>query len=310
MFCNAIDIFWSGSKYPFSAANPNQYPVRKEEFLIKAQKITAILLAVVIAVTMTTSAFASIGGYGSGTVGSDSGGGGGGGSGSGGGGGAAAYTPPATGTAENPAPATTTTVNNAVTAAINAAIGAAVNAAANAAASSAQASPNGGAVIKLTNVSTITAAVIQNAIRQATSRSEITTATVTVDAVENGVVLSRVYITPAAAAALTGTVNLAVSTKSQAVASAVSTFTRFFDNNIAAVSLGQRGAFGANIQLAVKLDLSKLNQQSLVFYTYDAATGRYARINATYKVDAKGYLHFVTPVGGEIVISDKPLTRK
>ena len=290
----------SGSKYPFSAANLNHHQARKEEFIIKIRRITAIILALVIAVSLATSAFASIGGYGSGTV-SDSGGG----SGSGGGGGAASYTPTTTTpTANNPAPATTTAVNNAITAAINAVINAAVSGA------GAQTSSSGGAIIKLTNVSTITAAVIQNAIRQATSRSEVRTATVTVDAVENGVVLSRVYITPAVAASLTGTVNLAVSTKNQAAASAVSTFTKFFNNNIAAVSLGQKGAFGANIQMAVKLDLSKLNTQSLVFCAYDAATGKYARINATYKVDAKGYLHFATPVGGEIVISDKPLARK
>jgi hypothetical protein len=203
--------------------------------------------------------------------------------GGGGGGGASSYTPPS---ADNPVPATATQV---------------------AAAAAASTSAAGVAVVRLSTVSTVSASAIQDALTRAAGTGA---ARLQVDALDGRTVVSRVYIDQAAAAALTGTVNLAVFTRSDAVNRANGTFKRYFDNNIASIGLGQQGAFGANIRMAVKVDLSQLNTASLVFYAYDAATGKYAPLQTTYSVDANGYLHFSTPVGGTIVISDKPLARR
>jgi hypothetical protein len=88
-------------------------------------------------------------------------------------------------------------------------------------------------------------------------------------------------------------------------------FEQYFTNDVAVVSLGQKGAYGADIPMAVKLDLSALNLETLVFYAFDSATGSYTQIPATgYTMDANGYLHFTTPVGGDIVISDAPLAAR
>lgn len=232
---------------------------------MRIHKIAAIILALVVAASLSVSAFASIGGYAS---------------------------SPSTPTASNPAPATAAQVTEAVNNAIKQA-----------------ASSGGQAAVTLVNVSTVPAASIKNVFTQA-AKSGVTDTVVRLDAKEGNTVLSRVYVDAATAAKLTGTVDFSVATKGAAVDKAISTFEKAFDNKIAAVSLGQKGAFGADIKMAVKADLSKLNTSNLVFYAFDKTTGKYAKLAVEYKVDAKGYLHFSTPVGGDIIISDKPLARK
>jgi hypothetical protein len=266
---------------PFQLHPLQKHPARKEEPIMHMNRIIAAIVAIAIAMCLTVGAFASQGGYGSGTVSS------GGGSGSGGGGGASAYTPPS---ASNPVPATEAQVA--------------------AAAAASRPSPGGQAVIKLTNVSTIAASAIQSALQRVAAASGVTSAQIQIDAMDGRTIVSRVYIDQATAAALSGTVNFAVFTQGNDVNRANGTFKRYFDNNIASIALGQKGAYGASIRMAVKVDLSQLKADSLVFYAYDAATGRYARVTTTYSVDSKDYLHFSTPVGGTIVISDKPLARK
>lgn len=230
---------------------------------MRIRKIAAIILALVVAASLSVSAFASIGGYASSPISS------------------------------NPTPVTTTQVTTTATEAIKQAV----------------ASGNGQATVSLVNVSTVPAASIKSVFTQAT-KAGVANTVVQLDAKEGSTVLSRIYVDAATAAKLTGTVDFSVSTKGAAVDSAINKFEKAFDNKIAAVSLGQKGAFGADIKMAVKVDLSKLNKSNLVFYAYDKTTGKYAKLTAEYKIDSKGYLHFSTPVGGDIIISDKPLARK
>lgn len=246
---------------------------------MRIRKTAAVVLALIVVMSLAMPVFAATG-YGSGTSGSGS-----------------SYTPPSTSstpTASNPAPVTTTQVTAAATEAIKQA---------------ATASGGGQATVSLVNVSTVPAAAIKNVFTQAT-KAGVTNTVVQLDAKEGGVVLSRVYVDAAAAAKLTGTVDFSVKTNGAAVTNTVNKFEKLFDNKIAAVSLGQKGAFGADIKMAAKVDLSKLDTKNLVFYAYDKTTGKYAKLTPTYRVDSKGYLHFSTPVGGDIIISDKLLARK
>jgi predicted ribonuclease toxin of YeeF-YezG toxin-antitoxin module len=165
------------------------------------------------------------------------------------------------------------------------------------------------ATVKMVNVTTVSATALQDVFAQAAAAEK--TAVVNVDVVAGNAVATRVYVTEAIAAALTGDVNLSVSVDPAVTAPTVNFFNTYFSNEVAVVSLGQQGAYGASIPMAVQLDLTNLNTETLVFYSYDKATNTYTAIPAAnYRIDGKGYLHFTTPVGGEIVITDAPLTLK
>ena len=84
----------------------------------------------------------------------------------------------------------------------------------------------------------------------------------------------------------------------------------YFANDMAAVTFGQKGSFGMNVPVALKADLSALNVNSLQFYSYDVASNSYSEIATEYSIDRNGYVHFTTPTGNSVVITDAPLTAK
>lgn len=127
------------------------------------------------------------------------------------------------------------------------------------------------------------------------------------DVMKGNAVESRLYIDPAKAT-LTTDLNLGVSLENKPV---TDLFGKYFDNEIAIVKFEQVGTFGMPVNVAVKLDLSKLNTQTLKFYNYNPETNTYAEIPApAYYIDTAGYLHFTTTLGNNVLITDKALTRK
>lgn len=84
----------------------------------------------------------------------------------------------------------------------------------------------------------------------------------------------------------------------------------YFANDMAVVTFGQKGSFGMNVPVALKADLSALNVNSLQFYSYDVASNNYSEIATEYSIDRNGYVHFTTPTGNSVVITDAPLTAK
>ena len=273
---------------------------------MRLRKAAAILLALVVVASLSVSAFAAVG-YGDGARPNvppftpsipwfPEGGrvvGGGGGSGGGGGGNFsgfwAAVTPSAP-TFSAPTPATPGQVSLAATAAIRQAVATGER-----------------ANVVLTNVSTVPASAIQSVFTQAAGAGA-SGAIVHLDTIQRDRVLSRIFIDNTTAAALSGTVDFTLRTSGPEVRRTARIFERHFNNNVAVVSLGQRGAFGATIRMAVMVDLSGLNTNSLVFYAYDREANAFARITTGFRIDANGYLHFSTPVGGDIIITDRPLT--
>lgn len=127
------------------------------------------------------------------------------------------------------------------------------------------------------------------------------------DVMKGNAVESRLYIDPAKAT-LTTDLNLGVSLENKPV---TDLFGKYFDNEIAIVKFEQVGTFGMPVNVAVKLDLSKLNTQTLKFYNYNPKTNTYAEMTApAYYIDTAGYLHFTTTLGNNVLITDKALTRK
>ncbi|MCL2057071.1 MAG: CAP domain-containing protein [Oscillospiraceae bacterium] len=114
----------------------------------------------------------------------------------------------------------------------------------------------------------------------------------------------RVSINPARA---TKSIDLSASTLSEGARKTDERFRRFYKNDIAVISLGQKGDFGMAAAFALKVGIKTDN---LVFYTYDAEKNTRALLRSvTYRVDDKGYVHFSTPRAGDIVISDGVLRR-
>jgi hypothetical protein len=254
------------------------------------RKTAALILALVVVFSFAAPVSAATG-YGPGTVdsgsSSDSG-----------------YVPPAAApSAMNPAPVTPAQVTEAVNTAIEQAVAAAA-----VAIEAGEAGEVVEAKVTLTNVSTVPASAIQTAFTAAATAG-VEDLKINVDSKLGKTVLSRIYLDEAAATGLSGTVDLTVKTQGSEVNKAVKTFEKFYSNKVAAVSLGQKGAYGATLKMAVKADLSKLNTSTLVFYVYNKETNSFAILNTTYTIDANGYLHFSTPVGGDIIITDKPLSK-
>lgn len=76
----------------------------------------------------------------------------------------------------------------------------------------------------------------------------------------------------------------------------------------AVIKLEQSGNYGGTVNIGAKADLSKLNTKSLLFYTYDAKTGKLAKLNPGsdgYSIDKNKYLRFSTNKGGYIIVTDK-----
>lgn len=84
-----------------------------------------------------------------------------------------------------------------------------------------------------------------------------------------------------------------------------------YSNKFVAIDFFQEGSFGTIVDVAAKVDLTGLDTSSLDFYSYNMLTNKQRKIeNPNYTIDEKGYLHFSTDLGGTIMITDKPLTKK
>ena len=131
------------------------------------------------------------------------------------------------------------------------------------------------------------------------------------DTMSGSGVQGRLYVQPALLTGLAADLQLGVYTDPAQTAATTSLFGQYFNNSIVTVSFGQQGGFGARLQVAVKADLSGLNVKTLYFYSYDRASNSYTRIQSpAYWVDLSGYLHFYTSLGGDVIITDKPLALK
>jgi hypothetical protein len=164
------------------------------------------------------------------------------------------------------------------------------------------AASNGSATARLTNPGEISLDVMQDMADQAGD----TALRVNADSVVGNVVDVRISLDPSQA---TSGLNLSASTVNAAAVSVETQFERFFTNDVMSVSLGQTGSFGMTVQIAAKV-ADGFDTSDLVFYTYNRTTNTYSRIAApAYWIDANGYVHFSTNVGGNIIISNGALQK-
>jgi len=174
------------------------------------------------------------------------------------------------------------------------------------------------ASVTFNNVSSLTPEAIKainDAVAAAEAKSGVkVNLTVNLDKVVNGRVVTRISLNPADLANITRAVNTTVSydVTDRAVKSVLDRFNKYFANDIVVVSYGEVSPLtGVNAEFCAKLDLSALNTNTLVVYSYDRATNVYARVAApNFFVDVNGYAHVTAPFGGSLVITDGPLVSK
>lgn len=173
----------------------------------------------------------------------------------------------------------------------------------------AQISKGGSAVVRTQNAVSIT----PDALRQLAQAGADSKKTVTLhaDTIWKGAVQGRLYVDTAALSGAAQAVGLGVYTDPAKTAPVSRRFNRYYENTMRVVALEQQGSFGVALEIAAKLDLTGLNTESLVFYSYDVKTNTYTRLeNTSYWVEANGYLHFRTVLAGSILVTDHALTRK
>ncbi|MCI8350410.1 MAG: hypothetical protein HFJ86_04490 [Oscillospiraceae bacterium] len=164
--------------------------------------------------------------------------------------------------------------------------------------------------VKVKNAGSITPAALKS-MRLTTEASGGKAKLLADSTTPDGKVAARLYIDPAKSFYVDKEIKLGVSMEKKDVQKTQDTFEKHFDNKVSVVHFEHQGTFGMNIDAAVKVDLSGLNTKNLMFYSYDPATNRYAPIkDPNAYVDENGFLHFTTSIGGDLVITDKPLTSR
>jgi hypothetical protein len=76
------------------------------------------------------------------------------------------------------------------------------------------------------------------------------------------------------------------------------------------VHMNQQDILAAPVEIAVKVDLSKLDKDNLLFYAYDKENKKVIKLNTSYRIDKNGFLHFRTDKAYDILIVDEKLTKK
>ena len=128
------------------------------------------------------------------------------------------------------------------------------------------------------------------------------------DSMDGNNVDVRLSVNPAS---VNNNVNVWASTTSPAAVNAERHFNRFFNNRVAVVSFGHQGSFGTEVRVAARVDLTGLDRNSLMFYSYNSSTNVATIMQGvTYRIDTSGFVHFYTTHGGEIVITDRPLAAR
>lgn len=128
------------------------------------------------------------------------------------------------------------------------------------------------------------------------------------DSMLNGSVDVRITVTASKATKGFGTYANTLDSENNPSTAAVK---QYYSNKVVNIDFVQQGSFGTTVQVAAKVNLEGLDTSSLVFYSYDLLTNKFTPVqNANYTIDSAGYLHFSTDLGGTILITDRPLTKK
>ena len=121
----------------------------------------------------------------------------------------------------------------------------------------------------------------------------------------------RIYLKPSEVKLSEDKFNLGVWTEANKTTRMKEFFNKWFNNEIAVIQIDQTDLGTKSTHIAAKIDLTKLDPKTLIFYTYDKGSNTYNLIdNPNYYIDGNNYIHFYTAQGGNIIVTDKALTKR
>ena len=119
----------------------------------------------------------------------------------------------------------------------------------------------------------------------------------------------RVRLNPTLA---TTGLNLSASTTSPHAVAVRNLFEQYFDRQVWVVSFGQQGEFCMRVQVAAAIELpDHININDLYFYSYNSARNTFRPMEPRgLWIDANGFFHFSTDMGGDVVITTVPIINR
>ena len=121
----------------------------------------------------------------------------------------------------------------------------------------------------------------------------------------------RIEINPAFAVGLDRDIFLGVYTSQSVVEKTAAVFERHYSNRISVIHLSHEGSYGMNVKITARVDLSGIDRSSIYLYYYDREQNRIKRFSDPGSfIDRNGFIHFNTVFGGDVIVSEGPLTKK
>jgi len=119
----------------------------------------------------------------------------------------------------------------------------------------------------------------------------------------------RIEINPALAVGLNRDILLGVHTQGPGAENTAALFRRHYSNRLSVIHLSHEGSYGMRVRIAARIHMPDADMTNLYFYHYDRDRNRFRRvISPNSSVDQNGFLHFDTIFGGDIIVSEGPLT--
>ena len=116
-------------------------------------------------------------------------------------------------------------------------------------------------------------------------------------------VTARIIVNPFLVRSAEGGVSLVLDTSAANNKAVIDKFTGIFGRKVAVMRCSQSEDFGFTVVLAGKLDISGMDKNKLIAYSYDAATNKYEKISAANcTVDDQGFVYLESRKGGHIII--------
>lgn len=121
----------------------------------------------------------------------------------------------------------------------------------------------------------------------------------------------RLTIDPHKAKELSGNIATGVYTSQEKTAEAADKVKSRFAGGVAVIKCGQQGSYGIPVSITAKPDLAGMDTGALLFYTYNESESTIKQLqNTAYYLDANGFIHLTTEMGGAIIIADTLLSTR
>lgn len=125
------------------------------------------------------------------------------------------------------------------------------------------------------------------------------------DTLTNEEVTARITVNPLLVKSEEGSISFIVDTSAETNKNVKEKFEKLLGKPVAVMCCGQMEDFGMTVVISAKLDISALNKEKLIAYSYDPASNKYTEIEkAKCIVDKQGFIYLQSKKGGYIVITD------